>query len=112
MSRLIELHSRDIGKRVLINFDEIATMCDGQDGATIYFSENTYAVVKESYDEIMEKLNDDTNESLKRLLNVENNVIDYINCNIPDACKNCSNHPSNGGSGICFCTLGSQEVKY
>ena len=27
--------------------------------------------------------------------------------NIPDACRYCSNHPSNGGSGICFCTLGT-----
>ncbi len=26
---------------------------------------------------------------------------------IPDACKACPNHPSNGGSGICHCTLGS-----
>lgn len=29
---------------------------------------------------------------------------------IPEACKNCSNHPSNGGSGICFCTLGSMKI--
>ena len=27
---------------------------------------------------------------------------------VPKACKFCSNHPSNGGSGICNCTLGSQ----
>lgn len=26
---------------------------------------------------------------------------------IPDACKYCANHPSNGGNGICHCTLGS-----
>lgn len=25
--------------------------------------------------------------------------------NIPDCCVNCSNHPSNGGSGICNCVL-------
>ena len=24
---------------------------------------------------------------------------------MPNCCKNCSNHPSNGGSGICHCTL-------
>ena len=29
---------------------------------------------------------------------------------IPDACKGCSNHPSNGGSGICHCTLGTQTI--
>lgn len=28
---------------------------------------------------------------------------------IPPACRGCSNHPSNGGTGICFCTLGSIE---
>ena len=28
----------------------------------------------------------------------------------PDACKHCSNHPSNGGSGICNCTLGSPVI--
>lgn len=26
---------------------------------------------------------------------------------VPDHCKNCSNHPSNGGSGNCNCVLGS-----
>jgi len=26
---------------------------------------------------------------------------------IPDNCKNCSNHPSNGGSGNCNCILGN-----
>lgn len=25
---------------------------------------------------------------------------------LPSACVNCSNHPSNGGSGICNCILG------
>lgn len=25
---------------------------------------------------------------------------------IPEACRRCNNHPSNGGSGICHCTLG------
>ena len=29
---------------------------------------------------------------------------------IPPACRNCSNHPINGGSGICHCTLGSQII--
>lgn len=29
---------------------------------------------------------------------------------IPASCRGCSNHPSNGGSGICHCTLGSPKV--
>ena len=28
----------------------------------------------------------------------------------PDACKNCPNHPSNGGSGVCHCVLGTRTV--
>lgn len=27
-----------------------------------------------------------------------------------DACTNCSNNPKNGGSGICFCTLGQMKI--
>ena len=38
-------------------------------------------------------------------------IIDKTSTSIPDACKNCSNHPSNGGSGICNCTLGLPTVK-
>lgn len=30
----------------------------------------------------------------------------------PLSCQNCSNHPSNGGSGICHCTLGLSEIRY
>lgn len=31
---------------------------------------------------------------------------------IPDACKNCNNHPSNGGSGVCHCILGLPKITY
>ena len=30
--------------------------------------------------------------------------------NVPDPCKNCPNHPVNGGNGMCNCTLGSPKV--
>ena len=30
---------------------------------------------------------------------------DYMFGEVPECCRNCSNHPSNGGSGICNCTL-------
>ena len=29
---------------------------------------------------------------------------------IPLACRSCSNHPSNGGSGICHCIMGLARV--
>ena len=34
----------------------------------------------------------------------------YPNDNIPAACRSCSNHPSNGGSGICHCIIGTQPI--
>lgn len=30
---------------------------------------------------------------------------------IPEACKTCSNHPLNGGSGICHCVMGIPQIK-
>lgn len=35
---------------------------------------------------------------------------DALQTFIPDACRGCPNHPSNGGSGICLCTLGTLEI--
>lgn len=29
---------------------------------------------------------------------------------IPDACKYCATHPSNGGDGICWCVLGVKPI--
>ena len=29
---------------------------------------------------------------------------------IPDACKYCATHPSNGGDGICWCVLGVRPI--
>lgn len=37
-------------------------------------------------------------------------TISDLKDNIPEACRNCSNHPSNGGSGICHCTLGAPKI--
>lgn len=30
--------------------------------------------------------------------------------NVPSYCQGCSNHPSNGGSGICHCILGGTKI--
>lgn len=37
------------------------------------------------------------------------NVSEY-DCYVPSACRGCSNHTSNGGSGICNCTLGGHTI--
>ncbi len=29
---------------------------------------------------------------------------------IPTSCRSCSNHPKNGGSGICHCILGGNKI--
>lgn len=34
----------------------------------------------------------------------------YAESTIPLACRECSNHPSNGSSGICHCTLGGYTI--
>lgn len=39
-------------------------------------------------------------------------TISDLKDNTPEACKTCSNHPSNGGSGICHCILGQRPVMY
>ena len=31
--------------------------------------------------------------------------------NIPLSCRHCSNHPINGGSGVCWCVLGVPEIR-
>lgn len=39
----------------------------------------------------------------------EQKSYDYIKTfNTSNPCRNCSNNPSNGGSGICHCILGSK----
>ena len=30
--------------------------------------------------------------------------------NVPPPCRYCSNHPINGGSGVCWCVLGMPEI--
>lgn len=29
---------------------------------------------------------------------------------IPESCKHCATHPSNGGDGICWCVLGTKTI--
>lgn len=49
-------------------------------------------------------------EEIRKLfgLTVDTNNFNF-NC-IPEPCRNCANLPSNGGSGICNCTLGLIKV--
>ena len=59
-------------------------------------------------DESIKKIAD---EVIKRLQpNQSGYGIVYDNCAIPAPCVNCPNHPVNGGSGVCHCTLGCPRV--
>lgn len=29
---------------------------------------------------------------------------------VPKSCQHCPNHPQNGGSGVCYCVLGTQTI--
>ena len=52
------------------------------------------------------------NEYLRQKLNYyERGMLPSNNLNnIPKGCRNCSNHPINGGSGICWCIIGMQTT--
>lgn len=42
----------------------------------------------------------------QQISNIQKDYNDIPNSSyVPDCCRYCSNHPSNGGSGICHCIL-------
>ena len=43
------------------------------------------------------------NKKIKEIMNF--NIVENSPQNIPECCKHCNNHPSNGGTGICHCAL-------
>ena len=59
--------------------------------------------IKELENKLDELYQDRINETCKQIeiLKVELNMSE----NIPTNCKSCSNHPSDGGTGICNCIL-------
>lgn len=57
------------------------------------------AADKEYYDTMLKEM-----ESLVKPIIPEHHI--------SEPCKSCPNHPSNGGSGICTCTLGQISINY
>lgn len=53
-------------------------------------------------------------DEIKQIIENQKNMIEHIMPlgweYISDPCKTCSNHPTNGGSGICNCTLGLPQI--
>ena len=65
----------------------------------------TCMMLKSACPHILNKVQDSNYELPQTLLNDNKNV---QLLDIPLSCQTCSNHPSNGGSGICNCTLGQR----
>lgn len=58
----------------------------------------------DKYDKLEVNLDDIT---LLNNFNLEDATISAFE---QSSCVNCSNNPKNGGSGICFCTLGQMDI--
>lgn len=76
-----------------------------------YFSED------EEYITITIKNPDTILELPEQILNVKSvqssvnlDFVKDVKASIPQACLYCPNHPTNGGTGICHCTVGVQPV--
>lgn len=79
-------------------------------------------IVKEAIDKIYQQTG--TQELLPRDISITGpdvrlhlgQMLEWDNTNpiaidgIPNACRTCSNHPSNGGSGICHCIMGITQL--
>lgn len=71
--------------------------------------------IRKYIDEYIDKKFEEIKEELDRLSKEveklrQNNHYDIAYTEIPPYCRNCKNHPINGGTGICHCIFG--EYKY
>lgn len=48
-------------------------------------------------------------EKIYKIISSQNNHYDIAYTEIPPYCKNCKNHPINGGKGICHCLYGDHN---
>ena len=61
----------------------------------------------EKLNEEIAKLKEEIERLHKIIPSIANGVSDVY---VPANCVHCKNHPSNGGTGICHCILGSQVM--
>lgn len=71
-------------------------------------------IYKDAAVSVLHRFGDQIGEETENRMRMEMNRIPAIDIMdepyIPPACRNCPNHPSNGGSGICHCTLGLPQI--
>ena len=68
-----------------------------------YFIDGVVAMMEALMNKL-EKVNKNNTEPFPLPTKLDSKI-QYLESDIPDYCKHCANHPSNGGSGICNCTL-------
>lgn len=61
-----------------------------------------------NWDDIQE--DEKLNFNKKDNINIEKIITINPFDSTPEVCRNCPTHPSNGGSGICNCTLGLPKI--
>lgn len=73
---------------------------------------------QKSIQEYIDKISEPTGINLYNLFDLEEpNFTElknpFINNNFENKdCDNCNNNPKNGGTGICFCILGQEQIIY
>jgi len=61
--------------------------------------------IQEKIDKLSEEI-----EKIYKIISSQNKNYNIAYTEIPPYCRNCTNHPINGGTGVCHCILG--EYKY
>lgn len=115
MTKFITLNQKNGDGSVTLNVDNISSISDVDNCGLITMKNNDCFATVELHDEILDKIHSELKESQPEFPELShipyiNNCSSIVDQTIPEPCRNCSNHPSNGGSGICFCTLGSPKV--
>lgn len=114
MTKFITLNRKDVISPVTINVDNISSISDTGVCGLITMKNNDCFATVERHDEILDKIHSVLEESQPEFPGLQH--IPYINCDsianqtIPEPCRSCSSHPSNGGSGECSCGIGSSSV--
>ena len=60
--------------------------------------------IKEELDKLSKEV-----EKIHQIISSQNKHYDIAYTEIPPVCRNCKNHPINGGSGICNCIFGDHN---
>ena len=114
MTKFITLNQKNDDGPVTINVDNISSISDVDNCGLITMKNNDCFATVEKHDEILDKIHSELEVSQPEFPELPHVPYSNYNSNvdqtIPEPCRNCSNHPSNGGSGICLCTLGLPKV--